>query len=118
LVRKNRLPKFPDDYINDKAEEYDSSNWMERNQKRATLLSIRYLFDKKLNANDSNRNEMGDSFLILDLGCGTGFSSEILIQNGFKVIGIDILSDMLLKAKEKKKIFETYKKLELILANN
>ncbi len=117
MVRKNRLPKFPDDYINDKAEEYDSSKWMDRNQKGATMLSIQYLFDEKLNTNEYNGKEMGDSFLILDLGCGTGFSSEILIQNGFKVIGIDILADMLLKAKEKKKISETYKKLELILAD-
>lgn len=117
MVRKNCLPKFPDDYINEKAEEYDSSKWMERNQKGATMLSIQYLFDEKLNTSEYNGKEMGDSFLILDLGCGTGFSSEILIQNGFKVIGIDILADMLLKAKEKKKISETYKKLELILAD-
>ena len=117
MPRKNRLPKFPDDYIEDKAEEYDSSKWMAHNQKRATLLSIQYLFDEKLNGNEANRINMGTIYLILDLGCGTGFSSEILIENGFKVIGIDILSDMLLKAKEKKKHFDNYKELELILAD-
>ncbi|MFX0139155.1 MAG: class I SAM-dependent methyltransferase [Candidatus Hodarchaeota archaeon] len=117
MVRKNRLPKFPDDYINDKAEEYDSSKWMERNQKGATILSIQYLFDEKLIANDINGNKMRDSFLILDLGCGTGFSSEILVQNGFRVIGVDILDDMLSKAREKKKISNNYKELELILAD-
>jgi len=60
---------------------------------------------------------MGDSCLILDLGCGTGYSSEVLIQNGFRVVGIDILYDMLLKARQKKKISKQFKKLELILAD-
>ena len=117
MVRKNRLPKFPDDYISDKAEEYDSSSWMERNQKRATLLSIQYLYDEKLSGKENNGINIGDSGLILDLGCGTGFSSEILLENGFRVIGIDILSEMLLKAREKKKSFDNYKDLELILAD-
>jgi 18S rRNA (guanine1575-N7)-methyltransferase len=116
LVRKNRLPKFPDDYLKVKAEEYDSSGWMERNQKKTTLLSIKYLFDDRLTGNKDGGNKKGESSLILDLGCGTGFSSEILIQN-FRVIGIDILSDMLLKAREKKRTFTEYKDLELILAD-
>jgi len=117
MVRKNQLPQFPNDYLNEKAEEYDSSKWMERNQKRSTLLSIQYLFDEKLNDQEDDGIEMGDSFLILDLGCGTGFSSEILIENGFKVIGIDILPDMILKAREKKKNLKEKKNFELILAD-
>jgi len=117
LVRKNRLPKFPDDYIEDKAEEYDSSKWMERNQKRSTFSSIQYLFDERLNDNEDSGIRMGDSHLILDLGCGTGFSSEILIENGFRVIGIDILNEMLSKAREKKRNFKDYRDLELILAD-
>lgn len=117
VKRKNRLPKFPEDYLNDKAEEYDSSRWMERNQKRSTLYSLRYLVDEKLNDREDNGIEMGASPLILDLGCGSGFSSEILIENGFRVIGIDILYDMLSKAREKKRNFEDYKDLELILAD-
>jgi len=117
LVRKNRLPIFPDDYIEEKAEEYDSSKWMERNQKRITSLTIQYLFDKKLSEYNGNRIEMGEPYLILDLGCGTGYSSEELIQNGFRVVGIDILYDMLSKAREKKKISNHLKILELILAD-
>ena len=117
MVRKNQLPQFPNDYLNEKAKEYDSSKWMERNQKRSTLLSIHYLFDEKLNDQEEDGIEMGDSFLILDLGCGTGFSSEILIENGFKVIGIDILPDMILKARERKKILKEIKRLDLILAD-
>ncbi|MFX1568889.1 MAG: class I SAM-dependent methyltransferase [Promethearchaeota archaeon] len=117
MVRKNKLPIFPEDYINDKAEEYDNSKWMERNQKRTTLLSIQYLFDEMLNDNNDDGNKMGEESIIVDLGCGTGFSSEILIQNDFRVIGIDILNDMLLKAREKKRFFKEYKCLELILAD-
>ncbi|MFX0034308.1 MAG: class I SAM-dependent methyltransferase [Candidatus Hermodarchaeota archaeon] len=117
MVRKNQLPIFPDDYIDDKADEYNSSKWMARNQKRATFLSIQYLFDEELNTNESDGKKMGDTNLILDLGCGTGFSSEVLMQNGFKVIGIDLLFDMLSKAKEKKRDYEEYKDLELILAD-
>ncbi|UCD00651.1 MAG: methyltransferase domain-containing protein [Promethearchaeota archaeon] len=117
MVRKNQLPKFPDDYINDKAEEYDSSKWMERNQKRSTLSSIQYLIEDKLNEDWVSGIIVGDSPLILDLGCGTGFSSVILMENGFRVIGIDILNDMLSKAREKKRNFKDYKDLELVLAD-
>jgi len=117
LTRKNCLPKFPDDYIDTKADEYESSKWMERNQKRSTLLSIQYLFDNKLNDKEETIVQKNDSILILDLGCGTGFSSEILIQHGFRVIGVDILFDMISRAREKKGIYENYKDIELILAN-
>ncbi|MFW9940982.1 MAG: class I SAM-dependent methyltransferase [Candidatus Thorarchaeota archaeon] len=113
MVRKNQLPQFPHDYLNEKAEEYDSSKWMERNQKRSTLLSIQYLFDEKLDDKEEFGKKMGIPLLVLDLGCGTGFSSEILVENGFKVIGIDILPDMIFKAREKK----DKKNLELILAD-
>ena len=117
MVRKNRLPKFPEDYLKDKAEEYDNSRWMERNQKRSTLYSLQYLVDEKLNDREDSGIEMGASPLILDLGCGSGFSSEILIENGCRVIGIDILDDMLSKAREKKNNFKDYKALELVLAD-
>lgn len=117
MVRKNLLPIFPDDYIEEKAEEYDSSKWMERNQKRTTSLTIQYLFDDKLNGNSSTGIIKGEPFLILDLGCGTGYSSEVLIQNGFRVVGIDILYDMVSKAREKKEFSKDLKILELILAD-
>ncbi len=117
MTRKNCLPKFPDDYIDTKAGEYDCSKWMERNQKRSTLLSIQYLFDHKLNDKEETIVQKNDSILILDLGCGTGFSSEILIQHGFRVIGVDILFDMISRAREKKGIYENYKDIELILAD-
>ena len=116
LARKNR-PIFPDDYVEEKADEYNNSKWRERNQKRSTLLSFKYLFDEKLRDNEENSLETEDSALFLDLGCGSGFSSEILVEKGFRVIGVDILSDMLLKAREKKKNYHYLQDLELILAD-
>jgi SAM-dependent methyltransferase len=117
MVRKNRLPRFPFDYINDKADEYNNSRWMERNQKKATMISIQYFFDDKINVRVADWIRMGDSSLILDLGCGTGFSSEVLIENGFNVIGVDILPDMILKAREKMKILQYRRSFNLILAD-
>ena len=90
---------------------------MERNQKKSTILSLEYLFGEKLKDKEELNIKTEDSFLILDLGCGTGFSSEILIEKGYRVIGIDILSDMLLKVKEKKSIYQELHGLELILAD-
>ena len=59
----------------------------------------------------------GNHYSIVDLGCGSGFSSEIIVESGHRVIGIDILIDMLSKAKTKKKILENKKNIELILAD-
>lgn len=117
MVRKNRLPKFPDDYLEDKAIEYDYSKWMERNQKNTTLRCIQYLFNQQLKFDELSETEENNHYLVLDLGCGTGYSSEMLVQTGFRVIGIDILLDMLSKAKEKKKSIENNKDMELILAD-
>ena len=80
-------------------------------------MSLEYLFDDKLKDKEELDIKTEDSFLILDLGCGTGFSSETLIEKGYRVIGIDVLSDMLLKAKEKKLIYQELHSLELILAD-
>ena len=116
LARKNR-PIFPDDYVEEKAEEYNNSISMERNQKRSTLLSLKYIFDRKLRDNEENSIKTEGSILFLDLGCGTGFSSEILIEKGYRVIGVDILADMLLKVREKKKKYQDLQGIELILAD-
>lgn len=117
MSNREGTPKFPDSYIGDKSIEYDNSTWMERNQKKTTLLCLQYLRDDKLD-NLGNYNVLdGNHYIIVDLGCGSGFSSEILVDSGHRVIGIDILIDMLSKAKTKKKNLENKKNLELILAD-
>ena len=117
MVRKDKLPQFAHDYLNEKAEEYDSSKWMERNQKRSTLLGIQYLFDAKLTNQEEVAIEDRENLLMLDLGCGTGFSSEALIENGFRVIGVDVLLDMIMRAREKKEVLMPPEFFELILAD-
>ncbi len=117
MSNHDKTPIFPDSYIGDSSLEYDNSIWMERNQKKATLICLQYLHDEKLN-NLGNLDKInGKKCLIADLGCGTGFSSEILVEKGHRVVGIDILIDMLLKAKTKKKFLKKEKELELILAD-
>jgi 18S rRNA (guanine1575-N7)-methyltransferase len=39
--------------------------------------------------------------LILDIGCGSGLSGEILSENGFLWLGLDISRDMLNVARER-----------------
>ncbi len=113
MTKKNCTPKFPDSYIGEKAEEYDSLKWMERNQKKSTLMTINFLYDERL----GSFSKINNSCLILDLGCGTGYSSEVLIENGFRVIGVDILNDMISKAHRKKKVYQNSSNYELIIAD-
>lgn len=114
MSRKTKKPKFPESYQGDKAEEYNQSRWMERNQKRTALLCIQYLYDEHLD-NVYHHDILRDlPYLMLDLGCGTGFSSEILAENGFRVIGVDILKDMIYKAKQKKIRYEKDTHIEYV----
>ena len=117
MSNHNKTPIFPDSYIGNNSIEYNNSIWMERNQKKTALVCLEYLQDEKLN-NLRNIDKIREkNNLIVDLGCGTGFSSEIFIENGHRVIGIDILMDMLSKAKNKKEFLKEEKELELILAD-
>ena len=117
MSRKWDLPKFPDSYIDEKAKEYNISTWMERNQKKTTFLCIEYLHDEKLDQIGEITSNSEENPLILDMGCGTGFSSEILVSQGFRVVAIDLLQDMIYKAKHKKGIYEEYESIELVLAD-
>jgi ubiquinone/menaquinone biosynthesis C-methylase UbiE len=117
MSRKWTSPKFPDSYIGKKSKEYDNSIWMERNQKKATLSCVSYLYDKKLDELGKLDHLSKEGSLILDMGCGTGFSSEILVSQGFKVVAIDILVDMIYKAREKKETYEEYDFIDLIWAD-
>ncbi len=86
---------------------------MERNQKKTALRCVEFLYDDKLGTQEIVPEE---ELLILDMGCGTGYSSEILLNYGFRVIGIDILSDMMQKAVDKKKHYK-WRDLCLILCD-
>ncbi|TXT67198.1 MAG: SAM-dependent methyltransferase [Promethearchaeota archaeon] len=114
MTRKHSLPYFPRDYLGEKAVEYDNLAWMERNQKNTTLKCVEYLFDPTL-----GNYELMDysNYLILDMGCGTGFSTEVLFNLGFNVVAIDILMDMLERAYQKKVCRYEKSLEELLLAS-
>lgn len=44
-----------------------------------------------------------DPKLVLDLGCGTGALTNLMAQNGYEMIGVDLSEDMLAIAKDKAK---------------
>jgi SAM-dependent methyltransferase len=117
MSQNQKTPKFPDSYVGDQSKEYNSSIWMERNQKKTTLLCIQYLFDIRLDKLGIHDVLEQNKFLILDLGCGTGFSTEMIALNGYRVIGIDILPDMIYYAKKNLKIQKYKKDVNLILAS-
>ena len=117
MSRKTSTPRFPDSYIGSMSNDYNDSIWMERNQKRTTSACIQYLYDRKLDDIDNGKTIIEENSLLLDLGCGTGFSSEIMSTHGFRVIGVDILKDMLFKTGEKKQLYPEYRKIEFILAD-
>jgi 18S rRNA (guanine1575-N7)-methyltransferase len=117
MSRKWSTPKFPDSYIGESSKEYSNSIWMERNQKMTTLSCVAYLYDEKLDELGKLDHLTKDQSLILDMGCGTGFSSEILVSQGFRVIAVDILIDMIYKAAEKRNDYEEYNSIDLILAD-
>jgi 18S rRNA (guanine1575-N7)-methyltransferase len=117
MSKHDSTPKFPDSYLGNNSLDYDSSIWMERNQKKTTLLCLQYLYDERLDKLKKSDFLKDEPFFILDLGCGTGFSTEILIERGFRVVGVDILLDMLSKVKTKKNYMNNQNNLELILAD-
>ncbi|TFF90512.1 MAG: class I SAM-dependent methyltransferase [Promethearchaeota archaeon] len=95
----SKRPKFPDSYVGTHAKEYNRQKWMERNQKKTTVCCLTFLFDEKLGY---IKKKDPNALLIGDLGCGTGYSTEILAEYGFRVLGIDLLFDMITKAKARR----------------
>jgi SAM-dependent methyltransferase len=74
------------------ATDYGTSRWMARNQRNTTETALSYLEGDQLGGPLT-----GDpaSFLFLDLGCGTGYSSLTIAEYGFRVIGIELSWDMI-----------------------
>ena len=95
MSNHDNSPIFPDSYVGENSSEYDNSIWMERNQKKTAILCLHYLYDEKLDRIGILDTLNEEKYLVADLGCGTGFSSEILVEKGYRVIAVDVLIDML-----------------------
>ncbi len=90
-------------YYGENAQEYANSNWMARNQIKTSERILQLLEDSNIGGN----LELDPEYqLILDLGCGTGFSSVLFEDHNFNMVGIDLSFDMLLKNLEQQKIIE------------
>ena len=85
--------------------------------KKTALICLQYLYDERLDNLNKPDLLKDENFFIVDLGCGTGFSTEIMLERGFRVVAVDILSDMLSKLKTKKIHMTNQNNLELILAD-
>ena len=85
-------------YFGEKAEFYAKSKWMARNQMKSTRRALELLEDPRIGGKLSKSSK---NLLVLDMGCGSGFSSRIIEDEGFHLIGLDNSFDMLKKNVEK-----------------
>ncbi|MHA1620086.1 MAG: class I SAM-dependent methyltransferase [Promethearchaeota archaeon] len=95
--RKTNRPTI-DEYFGLDAEAYAQSKWMARNQQETTGQAVSMLLNPELFTGDGdNGGALDECFreIILDLGCGTGFSSYELLENFPRVIGMDFSRDMM-----------------------
>jgi SAM-dependent methyltransferase len=93
LKKSSKVPTI-ESFYGDKASEYSEARWMERIQKATTRRALVLLEDHKIGGGIPSVEKING--LILDLGCGNGFSSEILHENSYgNIIGIDVSLDML-----------------------
>ena len=79
-------------YHGEKAEFYAKSKWMARNQMQSTRRALELLEDPRIG---DEHSEYPEDLLILDMSCGSGYSSHVIESEGFQTIGIDNSFDML-----------------------
>ncbi|MHA1794108.1 MAG: methyltransferase domain-containing protein [Promethearchaeota archaeon] len=95
-MRKKRSFKVPTihSFFGEKAEEYGTSRWMARIQEKTTRRALQLLQDERIGGLVPEKEKQAR--LILDLGCGNGYSTRVIIEeNYFNVVGIDLSFDML-----------------------
>ncbi len=95
-MRRKRSPKVPtkDSFVSDEAEAYQGARWMARIQHVTTRRALELLEDDRVGGGIPR--EAIAAGAVLDVGCGNGFSTEIILECGFRVaVGIEISADML-----------------------
>ena len=91
-----RSPKVPtrDSFFNDVAVNYRQALWMARIQATTTMRAMELLDDERIGGMIKDEDKYAN--IVLDLGCGNGFSTEVIMYYGFPVVvGLDVSQDML-----------------------
>ncbi len=89
-----------DFYYGEKAKFYGNSNWMAKNQINTSHRVFDLLEEKEIGGKIKEKKE---NLIILDLGCGTGYSALIFEEAGYNLIGIDLSYDMLMENQTQQK---------------
>jgi len=88
MARKR--PEY-NEYSGINAEEYGSSRWMKKNQIEVTQRALELLESSLFD----NQEIDPESTLCLDIGAGTGYSTDQITEYGLKTIAMDLSFDML-----------------------
>src|SRR5271157_804790 len=97
MPRKSKKPTLRA-YFGEQAEDYSSQAWMARNQKRTSQRALELLFEPKLGPLVV---PVDDSTLLLDVACGSGYTSDVLLEEEISFVGVDLSMDMLVHAAAK-----------------
>jgi SAM-dependent methyltransferase len=81
-----------DFYFGERAEFYAESKWMARNQMKSTRRALELLEDPRIGG---KMKKIPEHTLLIDLGCGSGFSTHVMELERYKIIGLDNSFDML-----------------------
>ncbi|HME50729.1 MAG TPA: class I SAM-dependent methyltransferase [Candidatus Lokiarchaeia archaeon] len=95
-MNRRRSPKVPtrDSFFNEGAEIYKEARWMARIQSATTTRAMELLDDVRIGGKIDGQDKRNG--IMLDLGCGNGFSTEVIMNHGFPfVVGLDVSQDML-----------------------
>ncbi len=89
IDRPEEIYSNPEEYYTaDEIEKYARSGGMQRAQQKIALRILQLL-------------NLEDGSKLLDLGCGVGYTAEVYLSKGFDVVGLDVLSEMLKRARAK-----------------
>ncbi|MBD3353041.1 MAG: methyltransferase domain-containing protein [Candidatus Lokiarchaeota archaeon] len=88
--KKEKLTRT--DYLGKDAEEYSRSKWMARLQINTSIRVISLLEDERIGGKLTKPLQ---NYIILDAGCGSGYSSVVLEDKNVCLVGLDYSFDML-----------------------
>ncbi len=91
MPRRKEKPSLHS-YFGDAAEDYSTKQWMARNQHQTTRRALELLVDPKLGP---LQIPIDESSLIADVACGSGYSSDVLLESRLPFAGADLSFDML-----------------------